>query len=137
MAGFVLDASVAIAGLASDENNSSSMALVERAILDGAVVPALWAYEVANILVMKGRRGAISKDNILLALDLLREFRLTVEAPDPRAGAYRACVELATAHRLTVYDASYLEIAVRRGLPLATLDTKLADAARSIGVVVV
>lgn len=130
---FVMDASVAIAGLSPDEEHSVCRELVERAIVDGVVVPALWPFEVANILALKFRRGSISVDARRLALRSIRDFRLTIETSDPASTVFDATIALADDRRLTVYDAAYLELALRRALPLASLDQHLVSAARASG----
>lgn len=136
MAAFVMDASVAIAGLSADEDHRESRDLVERAISDGVVVPALWPYEVANILALKSRRGTISAESLKLALRSIRDFLLTIENFKPDSEAFTEAIALAQTHRLTVYDAAYVEVALRRRLPLATLDARLLAAARAAGVTI-
>lgn len=134
MSAFVLDASAAIAGLASDEHDPAANDPVLRAFRDVVVVPALWPLEIANILTVQMRRGRLPAADRLLALRTIRDFRLSIDTVDPRAEQFESVIALADAHRLTVYDAAYLELAMRLGAPLATLDGALADAARSEGV---
>ena len=97
-----------------------------------AVVPCLWWFEVRNILVVNERRGRISESET--AAFLLNLSRLRVR-PD-RLPEADAVLRLARTHRLSVYDAAYLELAQREGLPLATLDTDLRRAAAEAGVAV-
>lgn len=136
MAAFVMDASVAIAGLSADEDHRESRELVERAISDGVVVPALWPYEVANILALKSRRGTISAESLKLALRSIRDFLLTIENFKPDSETFTEAIALAQTHRLSVYDAAYVEVALRRRLPLATLDARLLAAAHAAGVAI-
>jgi predicted nucleic acid-binding protein len=94
----------------------------------GAWVPALWRLEVANVLEMgvrKGRFGPAFRDAALADLALLP---ITVD-PETDRQAWGATAKLAARHRLTLYDAAYLELARRRCLPLATLDSELRAAA--------
>jgi predicted nucleic acid-binding protein len=134
---FILDASVAIAGLAPDEAHENSRKLIVRAVTEGAVVPALWPFEVGNILAMKFRRGLISAQSLDLALSSIKDFRVLIETVDPHSPSFDATLVLAKETRLTVYDAAYLELALRRAASLATLDEALAKAARARGIVLI
>jgi predicted nucleic acid-binding protein len=97
------------------------------------IVPALWWFELRNVLVVNERRGRLSEQETLNFLrELSSEMTITIE-PVPDETAVMA---LARRHRLTVYDAAYLELALRERLPLATLDASLAAAAREEGVAV-
>lgn len=136
MTRFVIDASVTIAGLSPDEAHHGSRELVERAIVDGAVAPALWPFEVANILTLKFRRGLISAESRSLAFLSIRDLKMTIEASDLNSVAFDRMIALADTHRLTVYDAAYLEVALRLSLPLASLDRALVSAARAEGVAI-
>lgn len=98
-----------------------------------ALVPALWYSEVANSLLRGERQGAISPRQSAYFLDELSEAEIVADEVSPRL-RQTAVVELARTHGLTVYDATYLELALRRAATLATFDRKLADAARAAGV---
>jgi predicted nucleic acid-binding protein len=94
---------------------------------DAALVPALWWFEVRNTLIMSERRGRITETDTSDFLRALGRLSVTVDyAPDEAA-----VLALSRRHRLTVYDASYLELAHRENLTLATLDTELLRAARA------
>jgi predicted nucleic acid-binding protein len=124
----VLDSSVALAWVYADETTDAVLRLFDDVRLQGAWVPGLWRWEIANVLQMNVRRGRHDKDfrdGALASLALL-PVKLDAEA-DRRA--WSAALSLAERHGLTVYDAAYLEIAFRRGLPLATLDRELRAAA--------
>jgi predicted nucleic acid-binding protein len=96
------------------------------------VVPGLWLHEVSNAVVISERRGRLRADQAqTLAVDL-DEFSNVVEV-DPLAVRASVLIETARQTQLTVYDATYLELAARRRLPLATLDDKLREAARRAG----
>lgn len=128
----VIDASVAIAWISPDENDAMANAAMAKAVAEGASVPSLWHLEIANILVMKERKGKLSSEETDAALASFRDLELTVDTET----AYRAAEEtaaLARQHRLSVYDAAYLELAARLSLPLATLDQDLRKAAEAIG----
>jgi predicted nucleic acid-binding protein len=103
-------------------------------IENGAWVPGLWKLEVANILEMGARRGrhdTAFRNSTLADLALLP---ISIDAETDRQ-AWGATLQLAERHRLTLYDAAYLELALRRGLPLASLDSELRGAAKAEGVV--
>jgi predicted nucleic acid-binding protein len=129
----VLDSSVTLAWIYSDELTSRVKAVFEQVTSVGAWVPGLWRLEVANVLEMAVRRGRVPssfQDTTLADLALL-EIRTDT---DTDQHAWGATVQLAKRHRLTVYDAAYLEVALRRDLPLATLDEELRTAAGVEGV---
>ena len=127
---FVVDASVSIEWLMPDE----SSALAEHALecLDGdeALAPGLWWFEVRNALLSAERRTRLTQDQTDAALAKLRRLPITMDHGVDDA----VLMSLARRWRLTVYDAAYLELAQRLGLPLATLDRDLAKAADAAGV---
>ena len=96
-------------------------------------MPAIWPLEVANVLLVSERRGRVSRVDVARFAELLLGMPIRVHAA-PETFAFEEALPLARDTRLSVYDASYLELAGRLGLPLATLDTALARAARTVGV---
>lgn len=94
----------------------------------GAVVPGLWWLEVANSLTVAVRRQRITAEFRQAALDDLAILDINTDA-QTAAKAWSDTIRLADAYRLTLYDAAYLELAIRRGLKLATLDNELRQAA--------
>lgn len=96
-----------------------------------AAVPALWPLEVANVLLVGERRGRISHSKAASFVRVLRELPISVDAEPVTA---EPVLHLGREYGLTAYDAAYLELAVRTGLPLATLDVRLSEAARRAGV---
>ena len=129
----VLDSSVTLARLWEDETSNAVRRVFELIRDKGAWVPSLWKLEVANSLELSIRRGrqlAEFRDEALADLDLLA---IQVD-PETDRHAWGATLRLAGKHRLTLYDATYLELALRRRLPLATLDRALRAAAESDGV---
>ena len=129
----VLDGSAALAWCFEDEATPAIDRLFEGIALHGAVVPALWRLEVANGLqagVRRRRLDVSRRDRLLSALDKL-DIRTD---PDTDRFAWTTTVSLADQFRLTLYDASYLELARRHTLPLATLDQELRRAAEHAGV---
>ncbi len=122
----VLDASVVLAWALPDERSPVATVALERTADEDAVVPALWWFEVRNALIASERRRRL--DQGATATFLQRLARLPVQID--RSPDEAALLALARRHRLTVYDAAYLELAVRVGATLATGDTALAEAAR-------
>jgi predicted nucleic acid-binding protein len=123
---FIIDASMAAAWLLPDEFDPSCDTLLQNLVGTPARTPSLFWYEVSNILVMAERRKRIEPGEALLALGRLR--RLPIE--QTHVARDEDIFALASAHGLSAYDATYLAAALEEKLPLATLDRKLADAAR-------
>lgn len=124
----ILDSSVTLAWVYSEESTPATADVESRVIQSGAWVPSLWHLEVANILEMGVRRrrhNSAFRDATLADLALLPVN--TDQKTDHQA--WGPTMRLAEQHRLTLYDAAYLELAMRRGLPLATLDSDLRAAA--------
>jgi predicted nucleic acid-binding protein len=124
----VLDSSVTLARVYTAENTAAVKQVFDLLGGSGAWVPGLWRLEVANALEMgvrRGRRDAEFRDSTLADLALLP----IQTDPETDGQAWGATARLAERHRLTLYDAAYLELALRRGLPLATLDRDLRAAA--------
>ena len=131
--GFILDASVALAWCFSDEADPYADAVARKLPHVGAVVPVIWHLEVANALVVGERQGRCDQADTSSWTTYLSALPITVEDQHgPRV--FRDVMALARARNLSVYDASYLELARRRDLPLATLDGRLKDAAAAVGV---
>lgn len=129
----VLDSSVTLAWVYEDETTEavlSVFALLKRA---GAWVPSLWRLEVANVLEMSVRRGVREAAFREATLSDLAGLPIHVD-PETDHHAWGATRRIAAQHGLTLYDAAYLELARRRGLPLATLDKALRRAAETEGV---
>lgn len=135
MSRFVLDASVALAWCFDDESTKETNGLVDQARDYGACVPSLWHLELTNVLLQAERRGRITPADIAVRLRLLGALPIETDT-ETHLRATRETLILARAERLTAYDASYLELAMRRGLPLATRDRDLRAAAKRLGVAV-
>lgn len=129
----VVDASVALAWCFSDETSPTADQAAAALRGSGAVAPPVWPLEVGNALIAAERRQRLSEAGVVTAGHLLAELQVEVEEADV-GRTLGPVVDLARSHGLSTYDASYLEAAIRRGLPLATLDTSLAAAARASGV---
>ncbi|HEX3883991.1 MAG TPA: type II toxin-antitoxin system VapC family toxin [Stellaceae bacterium] len=125
----VADASVILAW-AFEEQFANAETTLQRVRREALFVPAIWWFEVRNVLVLKERGGRRSEQQNASFLQTLSHLAVRIDdIPDEAA-----VLTLARRHGLTVYDAAYLELAQREGLDLATLDIALADAARAEGV---
>ncbi|MFN9636144.1 MAG: type II toxin-antitoxin system VapC family toxin [Synechococcaceae cyanobacterium] len=129
----VLDVSLSCAWCFADEASPAAWKLLERMQKAVAHVPALWLWEMGNVLVQAERRGRITSAAIRTFLGLLETLPVCVDHATT-ASAWHDTLALAPSHGLTVYDAAYLELALRRGLPLASRDKALQAAARREGV---
>ena len=131
---FVADASVAIAWVHPAQATKETAAMLE-AMTAGAVaeVPALWPVEVANALRVLVRRRRLTEQECQTGVGWLRALPVKLDH-DLASLAFTTLSELASAHTLSVYDAAYLELALRRRLILGCKDGPLRDAARRSGV---
>ena len=132
MTAFVLDASIALAWCFADEATPAADAVLDRLADEEAAAPALWRLEVANALAMAERRGRLSVAGLTRSVALLQRPAITIDAEGSERG-FRDLLDLARSERLTVYDATYLELALRLGVPLASKDIKLRKAAARLG----
>ena len=124
---FVLDASVAACWLLDDEDDADANAALERLGQEDALVPQLWHIEIRNCLLVARRRRRLSGDDLRERLRALAGLPVRTDADfDPDSS-----FALADRHGLSLYDALYLNLAQRRGIPLATLDKTLRGAAHS------
>jgi predicted nucleic acid-binding protein len=130
--GFVLDCSISAAWCLKDESNVEADRCLRLLARGEAYVPAVWTVEMVNVLVMAERRRRITGEDATLALELLGSLPILVDtaAAEAMPGLRVTAVE----HRLSAYDASYLEVALRRGLPFASLDRALRSAATASGI---
>ena len=122
---FVLDASVTVAWAFADEDHAVAAAALALIRNDQGCVPSPWWFEVRNVLIVNERPGRLRETDTAVFLRNLGRLPIVVD----RAPEEAAVLTLARRHGLTVYDASYLELAERYAAPLATLDTTLAQAA--------
>jgi predicted nucleic acid-binding protein len=129
----VIDASATIAWLFEDENDEASQQTARFVQENGAVAPAIWRLEVANVLRSAERRGRCSAAFVDQSLARLDRLSVAIDGDTDRQ-AWNKTLELSRAENLTAYDAAYLELAVRQRLPLATRDQELIEAARRTGV---
>ena len=126
----VLDASVVLSWLLPDEQHPRAVALRERARASVVVAPAVWWFEVRNALLIGERRRRITAAQTDAFLGGLATLPVRLDS----AAEEEQMVRLARRHRLSIYDAAYLELAIREVCPLATLDSALAAAAAVEGI---
>lgn len=131
---FVLDNSIAMAWCFEDEATVVADRVLDHLAVDEALAPAVWPLELANAVLTGERRGRLQPADAVRFLDLIRALPITVDdaSLDRSIGRIR---ELASAQALSAYDASYLELAMREGVTLATQDARLRAAATRVGVV--
>jgi predicted nucleic acid-binding protein len=122
---FVLDASVAACWAFDDEDHPTAVLALECIRSQEACAPGIWWFEVRNTLIVNERRGRLTEGDTSVFLRSLARLGVSIDrSPDEER-----ILALARRHRLTVYDASYLELAQREAVPLATLDADLVRAA--------
>ena len=129
---FVLDNSVVTGWYLPDQATPYTQAIATRLETDRAIVPALWQHEFANVLKTACSRGKLSQENAREIVDTFATLPIELDAgvaPNPRQ-----LFELAMRYNLSSYDAAYLELAMRFGLPIACQDNKLKEAAVQAGV---
>ncbi|MGH8996820.1 MAG: type II toxin-antitoxin system VapC family toxin [Acidimicrobiales bacterium] len=127
----VIDTSLTMAWCFEDEATSDADLVLDRLLEDEAIVPALWLFEVTNVLLVAERGSRITEAQAARFLDLLTQLPIRIDAAHTDPSALLAA---GRRHGLSAYDAAYLVLAERLGFPLATLDGKLAMAGRSAGV---
>jgi predicted nucleic acid-binding protein len=130
----VLDASVAVAWCFEDERTPFTEGVLDLLSAGTEVLaPAIWPFEVANALLVAEQRKRITVAQVTALLRRIAGLPISVEPIEPLR-AFEQVLSVARQQNLTEYDAAYLELALRTGLPLATLDGKLKQAARSVDV---
>lgn len=130
---FVLDNSVTMRWCFQNAAHPYADGVLQQLATGGALVPVLWRYEVSAVLAKSQKDGILTGQKVAEFLGTLNKLNITVDAE----GSDRILTDvhhLAVAYRLTSYDASYLELALRKNLSLATLDNELIDASEAAGV---
>ena len=129
---FVLDNSVVTGWYLPEQATAYGQSVAIRLESDKALVPTLWQLELANVLKTACTRGKLDLETARQILDALG--RLPIEIDTSPAPGQRQLFELAMRYQLSSYDAAYLELAMRHGLPIATQDLHLKEAAMAAGV---
>jgi predicted nucleic acid-binding protein len=130
---FVLDTSVTMAWLFEDETTRTTEAILDRLTSENALVPTLWTYEVGNVLLMAERRKRITEAQGRRFTRLLESLPIRI-SDSHLSSLWSNAVVVAREHELSVYDGTYLDLAMREGIPLATRDKALRMAAKKLGV---
>jgi predicted nucleic acid-binding protein len=124
---FVLDTSIACNWALKDEKHPTASLALKRAQTDVILVPALWWFEIRNALLVNERRKRVTESETRQFLAEIARLEISIDhAPDEEK-----ILALARQHKLTVYDAAYVELALREKIPLATLDKELTAAAHT------
>ncbi len=132
--GFVIDASVALAWcFADEETDFTRELLLSLRNAAPATVPSWWFVELANVLAVSERKGRVTPGQISQFIETIQSLDLDIDE-ESASRAFDCLLPLCRAHRLSCYDAMYLDLALRKRLPLATLDAALAKAARTLGI---
>ena len=130
----VLDASVALSWAFKDETSPYAESVIETLKRSHAVVTPIWPMEINNALLSVIRQARVDESDATRLLRVLGQLPLEVDRQVAGEALGRRILDLGLAHHLSAYDASYLELAIRRDLPLATQDERLARAARAAGI---
>jgi predicted nucleic acid-binding protein len=130
---FVIDCSITMTWCFGSEATAAAARIQDRLEKEPALVPAHWFLEVTNVLALAEKRKRITQAQSATFLGLLDDLEIVIDDAAP-SRAFAHVLPLCRSHGLTSYDAAYLEVALRRGVPLATLDDDLRAGARSLGV---
>jgi predicted nucleic acid-binding protein len=130
---FVVDNSVVMSWCFEDEADRYADSVLDRLSRATALVPSIWPLEVVNILLVAERRKRLNASDSVRFISLLLQLPIVVEHGRAEQ-AMKDLLALGRAHNLSSYDASYLDLAMRKGVPIATLDMKLMEAAKAVDV---
>lgn len=130
-ASFVIDNSIVMAWAFEDEVNAYADAVLEKLSTDTALAPSIWPLEVVNVLLVAERRKRLKQADSVRFVTLLSQLPIFVEREWPD-NQMEELLAVGRANNLSSYDASYLSLAMRMGLPLATLDQKLLEVAQQL-----
>jgi predicted nucleic acid-binding protein len=133
---FVLDASVSVAWCFEDETSIYTEGVLELLIGETAIVPVVWPFEVANALLVGERRLRSTTRQTSESLQQLLDLPVSVDDAT-FSTAWGPVLSIGRQYGVAVYDAAYLELALRRGLPIATIDERQRDVAAILGIPVV
>ena len=125
---FVIDNSVVMAWCFEDETSRYADTVLDKLEVSTAIVPSIWPLEVGNVLLVAERKKRLSEADSARFIALLTELPITIEQ-EPPGRMLKEILALAREYQLSSYDASYLDLAMRKGLPIATLDNGLVAAA--------
>lgn len=130
---FVIDCSITMPWLFVDEQTEFTESILDRLLKEEAVVPSIWIFEVTNVLLVGERRNRITPAQSARFIETLKSFPIKIEEETSWDHSESLLITART-HSLSAYDTAYLNLAMRLGIPLATLDRKLKDVAKKLGV---
>lgn len=130
---FTLDCSLTMAWYFEDERSPYADAVAQELKTRQAIAPSIWPLEVANVLVVGERRQRSTEAQAAAFLAKLKQLPIRID-DETASRAWGETLQLARTHRLSAYDAAYLELAMRRGIPIATLDDGIKKTANAVGV---
>ena len=133
---FVVDNSIVMSWCFEDEQTAHSRRILKDLNTAEALVPALWPFEVANGLMTAERRKRITLDEVIIFLGFLKQLPIQIEHISLKDEGWLACYHIGRDHHLSAYDASYLYLAVREKIPLATFDAPMIKAARDLKITI-
>jgi len=126
---FVIDNSVVMSWCFKDETSQYTDAILDILEVSTAFVPSIWPLEVGNVLLVAGRKKRLSEADSTRFIALLAALPIIIEQESPER-MIKEIFAVAREHNLSSYDASYLDLAMKKGLSLATIDNNLIDAAK-------
>ncbi len=126
---FVIDNSVVMSWCFKDEKNNYSDQILDKLEFSTAIVPSIWPLEVGNVLLVAERKNRLIQADSIRFIALLTELPIVVE-PESPGRMMNEIVNIARTYNLSTYDASYLDLAMRKGISIATLDKNLLKAAK-------
>ncbi len=133
MKDFVVDNSVILSWVFKDENTKKSQELLNKLLKQNAYVPSLWPYELSNALFIAEKNGRIKEADSVSFISSLKDLSLFVEN-NSYDNITKDILAISREHKITVYDASYIELALRKNLDMASFDKKLNAVCRKIGI---
>lgn len=131
--GFVLDASIALSWCFKDESTASTDQALKQLEIEQAFVPEIWSLEISNILILAERKKRIKYADIVQFLELINKLNIEIDNENS-IKAFNEILSLAHSEKITTYDASYLELSMRKGMPLASKDLQLRKVAERLGI---
>jgi predicted nucleic acid-binding protein len=132
---FVIDTSIVMSWCFKDETNAYADAVLESLSESTAFVPSIWPLEVANVLLVAERKKRLTDAGSVRFITLLSQLPIIVENDRPET-IMTTLLALARANNLSSYDASYLHLSIRKGISIATLDSRMTEAAKKVNVTI-
>ena len=126
---FVIDTSVVMTWCFKDEISRYADSILDSLEHFTAIVPSIWPLEVGNVLLVAERKNRLSEADSIRFIALLSELPISIDQEPPER-MIKEIFALAREHKLSTYDASYLDLAMKKGVPIATLDNRLITAAK-------